>query len=344
MKLCGLGLRIFIPAALGAVSVSSVGCSGFQSSLNPAGPQAERISDLFWLYCTVALAVYIVVMLFVLGTIVRRRSASDEPIVEPDAKQEARLVWIVSGSVALTVVILLVLLIADFTTGQALHSLSDSEPLKIRITARQWWWEVQYQDPTPSNMMTTANELHLPVGRVVQFELISPDVIHSFWIPNLHGKRDVIPGHPTTSVLRADVEGEYWGQCAEFCGYQHANMRLVATVEPEEKFQKWLESQRKPAPPPENDRQKRGQQVFLSTSCVLCHTVQGTTARATVGPDLTHLASRTRIAAGTLPNTRGHLGGWIVDPQRIKPGVRMPMNTFKPDDLHALLDYLESLK
>jgi len=162
--------------------------------------------------------------------------------------------------------------------------------------------------------------------------------------PNLHGKKDMIPGHPATNWLRADRPGIFWGQCAEFCGYQHAQMRLGVVVEPEADFQKWRSAQSQEAPQPEIDSAKRGQQVFLSGSCAMCHTISGTTAFATVGPNLTHIASRSRIGAGILANTRENLASWITDAQHIKPGIRMPQNTLPPDDLQALLDYLQTLK
>ena len=181
-------------------------------------------------------------------------------------------------------------------------------------------------------------------GRPIKIELKSTDVIHSFWVPNLHGKKDAFPDHDSAIWLRADKEGTYDGQCAEFCGYQHAQMRLQVIAESEDKFQQWLQSARKNAPDPQTEAQKRGQQVFLGTTCVMCHTIQGTNAGARLGPNLTHVASRKRIAAGTLPNTKGHLAGWIVDPQKIKPGVRMPQNPLNPQDLNALLEYIESLK
>jgi cytochrome c oxidase subunit 2 len=203
---------------------------------------------------------------------------------------------------------------------------------------------VQYQDATPSNIVTTANEMHVPVGRTIHFELQAADVIHSFWVPNLHGKTDLIPGHTTHTFIRADAPGEYWGQCAEFCGFQHANMRFVLIAEPEEDFQRWLAAQRQPAAEPATESQKKGQQVFLTRTCVMCHTITGTPAASKVGPDLTHIGSRPRIGAGTLPNTRGNLAGWVSDPHGVKPGVRMPPNPLEPDELRALLDYLESLK
>jgi cytochrome c oxidase subunit 2 len=192
--------------------------------------------------------------------------------------------------------------------------------------------------------VTTANEIHVPVGRAVEFELTSVDVIHSFWAPNFHGKKDLVPGHPTTHWFKAERAGTFRGQCAEFCGMQHAHMRFVIVSEPPAEFNAWLDAQRQSAPAPQTDAQKRGQQVFLNSSCVLCHTVQGTPARGMVGPDLTHIAGRKMLAAGTMPNTEGHLGGWIIDPQQIKPGVRMPQNQLSAADLRALLDYLESLQ
>jgi len=184
----------------------------------------------------------------------------------------------------------------------------------------------------------------VPVGKVVHVRLKSADVIHSFWIPNLCGKKDMVPGHDSEAYFRADRVGTYEGQCAEFCGLQHANMRLRVIAEPQDQFDLWLARARSPAEEPQTPLAVRGQQVFLHSSCVLCHTIAGTPAGGRNGPDLTHIASRTRIAAGTRPNVIGYLAGWIVDPQKIKPGVRMPQNQLAPQDLRALLEYLETLK
>jgi cytochrome c oxidase subunit 2 len=174
--------------------------------------------------------------------------------------------------------------------------------------------------------------------------LLSADVIHSFWVPNLHGKTDMIPGNPAHTYIQADRPGVFGGQCAEFCGHQHANMRFEVVAESEDDFQAWLAAQRAPAPDPATESQKRGKQVFMTNSCVLCHTISGTSAQSRVGPDLSHVAGRRKIAAGTLDNARGNLAGWVTDPHGVKPGVRMPPNPVAPADLHALLDYLESLK
>jgi cytochrome c oxidase subunit II len=178
----------------------------------------------------------------------------------------------------------------------------------------------------------------------VQLVLTSADVIHSFWLPNLQGKKDLIPGKITTLWLQPNRVGEFRGQCAEFCGHQHAHMGLIATVEAPEDFARWQEAQRKPAAEPASDSERRGREVFLSSACVLCHAISGTPAGSHIGPPLTHFASQTALGAGAFPNTRGYLAGWILDPHALKPGVRMPQNPLPPDDLHALLDYLQSLK
>jgi cytochrome c oxidase subunit II len=334
---------LLVPVALAA------GCGGRQSSLDPAGEHASRISDLYWLYFAVCAVVYVVMLGFILAAFARRRTvrppAATDGILRPSGATEHRLGQWVWGGVIVTAVILFVLLVAEVVTGRNIQrSLGGPDPVSIKVTARQWWWEVRYNDPTPSEMVTTANEIHVPVGRPVHVDLDSPDVIHSFWIPNFHGKKDAIPGHSVRTTFQADRPGTYWGQCAEFCGLQHANMRFVVTAESEAEFQAWLANQRKEAPEPVTDGQKKGREAFVHGTCATCHTIQGTPAGGKVGPDLTHIASRPRIAAGTLPMTRGHLAGWISDPHSIKPGVRMPANPLKPDELQALLDYLESLK
>ena len=223
------------------------------------------------------------------------------------------------------------------------HGLAASSKLTIRVTGHQWWWQVEYPGEGPSDLVTTANEVHIPVGRTVRIDLRSADVIHSFWVPNLHGKRDLIPDHPTRTFLRADRPGTFIGQCAEFCGFQHALMRLVVVAEPEDRFRSWLRARGRGPARAGDGRPERGRRVFLGTTCAMCHAVRGTEARSRVGPDLSHIAGRPLIA-GAVPNVRGHLAGWVVDPHNVKPGVRMPMNSLAPDDLRDLLDYLETLK
>jgi cytochrome c oxidase subunit 2 len=191
---------------------------------------------------------------------------------------------------------------------------------------------------------TTANEIHVPVGRPVSLELRAQDVIHSFWVPNLAGKKDLLPGYVQSAWFRADRAGTYRGQCAEFCGAQHAKMGLVVIADPPARYEAWASQSRKPASPPVDAVQRQGEVVFLSGSCAMCHTIAGTRAGSRTGPDLTHVGSRLTLAAGTLPNTPENLARWITDPQRVKPGTRMPATQLPPRDLAALVMYLEALK
>jgi cytochrome c oxidase subunit 2 len=324
------------------------GCRGSQSALNPAGPQSGSIGRMWWLMFYTCSAVFIIVGVIVLMAIFRKRQerkkAGDTPDTSPDAKREQRLSRVVVAGIGLTVVILFVFLISDFSTGRSLFSSPDPQAMSIKITGHQWWWEVEYEDSTASNIVHTANEIHIPVGRTVKFKLFADDVIHSFWVPNLHGKKDLIPGHEVDIWFRADRAGEYRGQCAEFCGYQHAHMAFTVVAEPPEQFDAWINQQRASSVPPTNEAEQRGQQVFLSSPCIMCHSIRGTDAGGKVAPELTHLASRRTIAAATLPNTRDHLAEWITNSQEIKPGNHMPPVPLSPDELQSLVTYLESLK
>jgi cytochrome c oxidase subunit 2 len=327
-----------------AALILFAGCSGNQSALNPVADQARDISHLWWLFCIVMTVIYLLVQIFFVWGITKRAPKEAPPVLNSDVGRERKLTWLLGIFIGVTAIILLVFMINDFFTGQHMRKLDDPHPLRILVTGHQWWWEIQYEDDTPSNIVVTANEIHIPTGKAVQFDLQSADVIHSFWSPNFDGKKDLVPGHPTSLWFRATRTGNFFGQCAEFCGLQHAHMRFEIVVDTPERFQSWLSAQNQSAPSPANDLQKHGQQVFLNGSCILCHTISGTPARGTIGPDLSHLASRQMIAAGTLFNTRGHLGGWILDAPRIKPGTHMPQNNLSPSDFQALLAYLESLK
>jgi cytochrome c oxidase subunit 2 len=320
-----------------------------QSALEPAGSQAAHISQQWWFFFFILTAIFGLVAVFLFLAISRRRSPAREATLQellpPDPAGDRGLSRFVIGCVIATVIILFTLLASDIVTGSAVYALSsDPNALIIKLTGHQWWWEVQYDDREPSNILTTANEIHIPTGRTVKIDLRSVDVIHSFWVPNLHGKKDLIPGHPTSTWLKADREGNFRGQCAEFCGFQHAHMRLEFVAETPEKFQAWIAAQRANAHDPTTGSQRRGQQVFLQNQCITCHSIQGTDARASVGPDLTHFGSRTLLASGALLNTPRDVANWIANPQNIKPGVKMPANQFSSDDLNALVDYLESLK
>jgi cytochrome c oxidase subunit II len=318
-----------------------------QSALDPAAAEAAQIAHLWWIFFWVTLSIFALVAIALLVAIVRHgrhRASEPEIIGEPDAQVQRRTGAIVWTLVGLTLAILFALLVSDFFTGNAIYAAPDPNALAIKITGHQWWWEIEYEDPQPSQIMTTANEVHVPVGKAVKFELQSVDVIHSFWVPNMHGKKDLVPGHPTTTWFTATRAGEFRGQCAEYCGEQHAHMRLAFVSESPAQFDQWLTGQKQTPPEPVTDSQRRGRDIFVSRQCMMCHTIQGTMARATLGPDLTHVASRKTLAAGELPNTRGYLAGWILNAQVLKPGTQMPPTQLSSDDLNALLDYLESLK
>ena len=308
-----------------------------QSIIHPAGIQAARVSHLWWVMFWVCAVVWCAVAVAALAAIARgRRGASSAS----DA-QLGRGVAIAGG---ISLVAIVGLLFQSVVTGRALDTLRSPDALRIQVTGNQWWWDVQYVTADPSLRVTTANEIHIPVGRPVRFDLLSTDVIHSLWIPNLQGKVDLVPGHLNEMWLRADTPGVYRGQCAEYCGLQHAQMALVVVAEPSDDFERWLAGNRAPATPPTTPEQQRGKEVVERGPCAMCHNITGTLAGGRSAPDLTHIASRSTIGAGTLPNTTGHLAGWIADPQRIKPGNRMPATGLSGSELQALLAYLEILK
>jgi cytochrome c oxidase subunit 2 len=308
---------------------------GSHAALAPGGPQGSRLAAVFWVFFLVVSAVYVIVMALLAAAVVRRQET-------PDWARRAR---IIAGGGALTAVILLALLAVTISAGKGMAAFADGPvPLVVRVTAHQWWWEFQYLFDPPSQIVTTANELHIPVNTRVRLELVATDVIHSFWVPSLHGKRDLIPGHPSTTVIQADRAGVYRGQCAEFCGLQHALMGFVVRAEDAATFQAWLEAQRRPAPEPSGALASRGREVFLRGPCVMCHAVAGTVAGAHLGPDLTHVAARGTIGAGTLVNTHEHLLAWVKDAQALKPGARMPTMPLAPAELESVLAYLEQLR
>jgi cytochrome c oxidase subunit 2 len=336
-------MRNWIAPIVASFAMARAAGAASSSALDPAGPQANHIADLWWMFFWITASIYTLVIAAMLITLRRRNTGASDQLIGPNPKVERGAMIAVSTCVAITAVILFILMLADLFTGRALHG-RESNPLSVTVTGHQWWWQIQYNDGSPSNWVTTANELHIPAGRMIEFDLRSPDVIHSFWFPNLNGKKDLVPGHPTRAVFRADRPGMYLGQCAEFCGLQHAHMRLTLIAEEPEKFSEWYKAQQQTPSEPSGDDEKRGKQLFLTTSCMLCHTVQGTTSAATVGPDLTHVASRRMIGAGTLTNGPTALAQWITNPQHFKPGVKMPQNNFQPDDLQKLVAYLNSLK
>jgi cytochrome c oxidase subunit II len=315
-----------------------------QNALRPAGPQAERIADLWWLFFWVCAAVYVVVIAVFLAAVVRARR---NPQPEISDEHDYRAGRIVAGAAGVTILLLIMLMVFDARTGRAVGHFADGDPrqLEIHVTGHQWWWEVKYPNAlVPAYQITTANEIHIPIGTPILLRVDTRDVIHSLWIPNLHGKRDLIPGRVNKFRLQADKPGVYRAQCAEYCGLQHAHMALVVVAEPPEDFARWKTNQGLGAPTPVTPEQVRGQQVFLRAPCGKCHNILGLDAYGTLGPDLTHFRSRPTLGAGAILNTRGNLAGWIVNAPAIKPGVQMPPVQLTAAELNDLLAYLETLK
>jgi cytochrome c oxidase subunit 2 len=326
---------------------STTACSGFQSALDPKGPRADAVAKLHWGMVTVATVVYLAViaaLIYALWRGTRRAVPAAADLHRESPPQSDAMTRSVAVASGIAAVVLLSFVFVSVSTGSADARVDGDKPLRIDVVGHQWWWEVTYTDPDPHNTAETANEIHVPVGRPVLIKLTSQDVIHSFWAPNIAGKKDLVPGHETVTWFRADTAGVYRGQCAEFCGHQHAKMAFFIVAEPRVQFESWLEKQRGEAQQPQDSLTLAGAQIFMAGPCAMCHTISGTSAGGKVGPDLTHLASRRTIAAGTLPNNTGNLAGWILDPQSIKPGAKMPPTQLEPHALQALLAYLGSLK
>jgi cytochrome c oxidase subunit II len=313
------------------------------SVLDPAGPQAVHIARLWWVMIGVSVVVFVAVISMLTAAVARgrRRAASGSGDPETPA---ASLTRAVGAAVAITVGVLFVLLVVSVWTGRVVASLRASSAVSVVVTGHQWWWEVEYEDALPGARVTTANEIHVPIGHPIVLKVQSRDVIHSFWAPNLLGKRDLIPGYTTAVWFQVDRPGVFRGRCAEFCGRQHAHMAFDVVAEPEAAFETWLNAQRRLAPDPQTDQARRGREVFMAARCAGCHRVRGTDAGGQLGPDLTHLATRTTLGAGTLPNTPEHLAAWVENPQAPKPGNQMPPNLLTKDDLQALVAYLETLQ
>jgi cytochrome c oxidase subunit II len=320
-----------------------------QSMWNPSGSNAAYIKELAVFFGILLGSIFTLVVGIALLSLRRRhRGIKQEPLEgshQPSFLTEEKLRTGVSIATGITIIILFGLTIVSVSIGKVVSgSVPPAGSLKIEVTGTQWWWKVRYANDDPSRVLLTANEIHIPVGLPVTIRGSSEDVIHSFWAPSLQGKRDLIPGRTTLEWLQADKPGEYRGQCAEFCGLQHAHMAFLVIAEPQDQFNAWLENQLQPAVEPLTEETKQGQAIFLASACVLCHAIRGTEAAAQVGPDLTHFGSRKTIAAGTLSNAKGNLAGWIADPQTIKPGTHMATVPIQPADMQPLIDYLESLK
>ena len=321
-------------AAAAAATLLLTGCDGPQSALAPAGRDAERVADLFlWMSVAFAIVWAAVVALAVLVT--RWPGLGDG--------RGAR--WlIIGGGVVLPVVVLTALLVFGVAALPGMLAAGEAGQPVIEITGRQWWWRVRYLEPGQPPV-ELANEIRLPVGRRLDTRLASDDVVHSFWVPALAGKMDMLPGRINHLALEPTRTGVFRGACAEFCGLSHARMHLHAVVVEAAEFESWLRAQRQPARPPADAVGTRGAEVFASRGCPACHTIRGTEAPGTLGPDLTHVGSRLAVAAGVLPMGADTLKQWITGTDTLKPGVHMPaflaMDDAAATDLAAYLAQLQ---
>lgn len=322
-----------------------------QSALNPAGVQAAHIERLWNLSLVVCGIVFGLVLLATLIALLRNshRAAGADPSAQaPDlsslARPEQRTRRVVIGASVLSVFVLIGLIVADVLTDRALSKLPVDDPVHIELVGAQWWWQASYRAQDGQGGFVTANELHVPVGRPVIVSLQAADVIHSFWVPNLHGKKDMLPGIDTTIEFRADRPGVYRGQCAEYCGAEHALMAMLVVADPPARYAAWLARQAGAAAPTTDALALHGRDVFERASCASCHTIRGTSAKGTPGPDLTHLMSRETIAAGVLANTPPNLAAWIRNPQALKPGTPMPAVPLSDDDRVAVVRWLTTLQ
>lgn len=329
------------------ILLAATGCGAPQQMFSDATDGAARVTTLTWFMIIVAAIVYVVVIALMLAGMWRNRQR------DPHAVDLSRpgIRWVVIGggimpAVVLTAVFLVALTaMGRYPGGRPARGPARDAVTTVDVTANQWWWQVKYAFPDLTRSFTTANEIHVPVGEPVLLRMHTADVIHSFWVPRLQGKIDMIPGQQNEMRLVAREPGVYPGQCAEFCGAQHAKMKMVIVADPPAQFRQWVQRQLAPAATPTDSLTVLGQRLFVAGPCSTCHTVRGTPALGQVAPDLTHMGSRLTIAAGWLPNSPGNLEAWIANAQSIKPGNRMPtLSVYSGRELRAVAAYVASLK
>ena len=310
------------------------GCGGNEDTLAPRSHAENEITHLFWVvFAGCAIGFGIIAVLLFLGW---WRRAS--PTLPGGGGERAATGVVIGAGVALPVVLLVALFVYSdmyVVKSTAAPAKGDAQ-LTIDVTGHQWWWDVRYE----GSSAVTANEIHIPVHTRVEIVARTADVIHSFWIPQLNRKMDMIPGQSNRLLLDADEPGVYAGHCSEFCGLQHAHMVVLVIAQSRAAFDRWLAHNARPATPAAS----AGKQVFLSQACADCHQIRGTDAHGTVGPDLTHFASRTTIAAVRVKNDPADLSEWLRHPQELKPGNKMPDLALSSTDWRALETYMESLR
>jgi cytochrome c oxidase subunit 2 len=322
--------------------ILTTGCTGWQSAMDAHGTSAISLKQLIILIVAACSLVWTLVMVALIAALWRSRQARTQPTgIDPHV--EDRMSQAVLSATIITAFVIGGFTLASFFTTRAL-GIAGRDDLTIKVRGSQWWWNVEYLDPQPGKSFQTANEIHIPVGRNIRLQLEGDDVIHSFWVPSLAGKQDLIPGRPNELTVNAEHAGIYRGQCAEFCGLQHAHMAFLVIADTKEEFDKWADAQRQPAAAMSDEDVAAGRDTFLAKACASCHTIRGTPASGTTGPDLTHVGSRKTIAAGLFETTRGSLAAWIADPQTLKPGNNMPMVPLTADELRSVSAYMASLK
>lgn len=323
-------------AALLTAMLGLSGCGGIQSALAPSGTEADEILNLFW--TVTVLATVLTVFVLAVGAVALWGRAGWRQVISSDR-------FVVACGILLPIVVLSFLLVYGLLVMQAGASRARlAEGPGITIVGKRWWWQVIYQMPDGTEVVS-ANELRLPVGRPTAIHLKTDDVIHSFWAPQLGGKLDMIPGRTNTLTLEATEAGISRAQCAEYCGGAHAMMSLFVVALPPEEYDAWLAAEAETADAPEGRQERRGRRLFVENGCGACHTVRGTDAQGTVGPDLTHVGSRRSLGAATLPNDVNAFAGWIAENQHIKPDNLMPeYDMFRPPQLQALGAYLDGLE
>ncbi len=314
-----------------------------QRILEPAGPAANSLAKLGWFTLILSLIV-LAVMWFLIALVLRRPQGSFAEHAPADTGGGQR--WVFFGGFLFPAIVLAAMYIYSLESMSAFPLNHGMEaPANIRLVGHQWWWEVHYLYGPLEGHFITANEIHIPSGTPVDIDLDSADVIHSFWVPALHGKVDLIPGNQNRIRVEASNPGSYRGQCGEYCGAEHARMILNVVSQSPADFEQWLKHARQPAAEPQTEDQTAGRQVFMSSACALCHTISGTEAQGTVGPNLTHIGSRHMIAANWLDNNTANLSAWVTHAQSIKPAAVMPnLTEFTGDQLRQLVAYLQNLK
>ncbi len=339
-------------AALAATAGSAMADEPMRRVANmfdPLSSPARMIHDASIIVLVICAIIFVIVTAMLVYVTFKFRSKGPED----DRKEPPQIYGSTQIELAWTVIPILITVVLILVTTRTIGEIQDKKipdsALQIRVIGHQWWWEVQYlkqgaDKNSKEILFTTANELHVPIDKVTEIFLESADVIHSFWVPQLNGKTDVVPNHKNSTWIEPHALGTYFGNCAEYCGTQHANMLLRVIVDTEEGFNQWMLAQQTPPPDPATPEAIAGKQVFYANSCINCHRVDGTVATGVFGPDLTHMMTRQTLGAGVAPMDRKSLHSWMTDPHILKPGVLMPNMQLTPQQVDEVVAYLMTLK